>query len=130
MKHIFISALLLALFCSCQKRELVYNLPAPDSNASVALSSFTGVSDGQQIALLFTPAKKRNVSYYLIYSSDNKSELCVIGKVESSGKNSSGPVTYHFTDTQPKADTTYYMIGYASNDSTSNYFQQMLKVGL
>lgn len=129
MKKFLLPAFFLGMLFSCQKDEMADLPPFESTLAPVLLSSFTGASNGQTITLQFTTSRQRNVSYYLLYSGSSKNELCPVGKIASTFVEN-GKTTYHYTDATPKGDPTYYMIGYTCKDSSYNFCEQVLEVGL
>lgn len=129
MKKLLLPVVFLGMLFSCQKDEMASLPPFESRLAPVLLSSFTGTSNGKTITIQFTASRQRNISYYLLYSGSSKNELCPIGKIVSTDVET-GKNNYQFTDTAPKGNPTYYLIGYTCKDSSYNFCEQVLEVNL
>lgn len=119
---------------SCQKEGLDVKKKLPVAagaqNTPVSFGSFTGTSKNGKVTISFSTTETKNVQYFEIFSGETGNLLCKIGTVIPGESNSSASQQYSFTDNAPKANPTYYMIGYTCTNDSTYYYDPVIKVAV
>ncbi|ANI88968.1 hypothetical protein A9P82_06465 [Arachidicoccus ginsenosidimutans] len=89
----------------------------------ITLKSFTATPTGKSVALTWITGSEINSKGFDIERSANKGSFTKIGFVntKSSNGNSSGDLTYHYTDAAPLSSTSYYRLKEINSDDTYKY---------
>jgi hypothetical protein len=97
------------------------DVPKTPAPLPVELTSFTGAIDSYNVATLrWTTASERNTAYFALESSTDGSSFAEVSRVAAAGS-SNQALSYHWTDPQRLAYTTYYRLRQADNDGTASY---------
>lgn len=132
-KRITLLAFIALALASCQKENLSIKKNQPGANGQnmpVSFGSFSGTSKNGIITINFSTTEARNVQYFEIFSGETGNLLCKIGTVIPGESNSSSSQHYSFTDNAPKANPTYYMIGYTCTNDSTYYYDPVIKVAV
>ncbi len=97
------------------------DVPKTPTPLPVELTSFTGATDSDNNATLrWTTASERNTAYFALESSTNGISFTEVNRVAAAGSNNQA-LSYHWTDPQRLACTTYYRLHQVDNDGTASY---------
>ncbi len=98
------------------------------ADEGITISRFSGSWDNNgMVHLLFqTSGDLSQMSALKIFSGSNSNDLCVIGTLKVKNDNSSA--TFSFSDPDPKASPTYYMIGVEKKGGGVTYIDNIWTV--
>ncbi|MBX5438850.1 MAG: hypothetical protein IRZ29_04840 [Thermoflavifilum sp.] len=130
MKKISTLLFLLLALNACSKIDDHFAVPQQPvvQTETSAISEFTGYAQGNTVYLSFTyKGDLSQVAAFRIYSGVDSHQLCAIGELQITSKDAGH---FQFTDTHPKGDPTYYLIGIVDQQGHITYANLILPVSL